>query len=70
MPFAAHSFRHSAATDIALHDPKHVGIVKSVLGHASPLSADYYNLASGFDAASRYQALLVELRRKDKEELK
>jgi integrase len=67
VPFAAHSFRHSAATDIALLDPKHVGIVKSVLGHASPLSADYYNLASGFEAASRYQALLADLRKNDRD---
>jgi len=67
VPFAAHSFRHSAATDIALLDPKHVGIVKSVLGHASPLSGDYYNLASGFEAASRYQALLADLRRNDRD---
>lgn len=67
VPFAAHSFRHSAATDIALLDPQHVGIIKSVLGHASPLSADYYNLASGFEAANRYQALLADLRRRDKD---
>ncbi len=67
VPFAAHSFRHSAATDIALLDPKHVGIVKSMLGHASPLSADYYNLASGFEAASRYQALLADLRTNDRD---
>lgn len=66
IPFPAHSFRHSAATDIALLDPRHVGIIKSVLGHASPLSADYYNLASGFEAASRYQTLLAELRQHDK----
>ncbi|WP_442756697.1 hypothetical protein ACNHKD_08935 [Methylocystis sp. JAN1] len=67
IPFAAHSFRHSAATDIALLDPQHVGIIKSVLGHASPLSAEHYNLAFGFEAASRYQALLATLRRRDKD---
>lgn len=65
--FGAHSFRHSAATDIALLDPRHVGIIKSVLGHASPLSAEHYNLASGFEAASRYQELLADLRRRDRE---
>jgi integrase/recombinase XerD len=67
VPFAAHSFRHSAATDIALLDPKHVGILKSILGHASPLFADCYNLVSGFEAASRCQALLADMRKNDRD---
>ena len=62
-----HSFRHSVATDIALLDPKHVGITKSVLGHASPLTAKYYNLASGFEAAATYQTVLEGMRFKDRQ---
>ena len=67
VPLALHSFRHSVATDIALLVPENVGIIKSVLGHSSPLSAQHYNLASGFDAATKYQTLLDELRKQDRE---
>jgi integrase len=67
VPLSLHSFRHSAATDIALHDPKHAGIIKSVLGQASPLSAKHYDLASAFDAAIRYQAMLSDQLKEDKQ---
>lgn len=65
VPLAAHAFRHSAATDIAIHDPQHVGIIKSVLGHASPLSAVHYNLAATSVSARRYQDLMADLRAHD-----
>ena len=61
VPLPLHSFRHSVTTDIALHDPKHVGIVKSLLGHSSPLSARYYDLASNFEASVRFQTLMAKL---------
>ena len=67
IPLALHSFRHSVATDIALLVPENVGIIKSVLGHSSPLSAQHYNLASGFDAANKYQAMLDNLRKQDRQ---
>lgn len=34
-----HLFRDCAATDIAIHDPQHIGITKDVLGHATLASA-------------------------------
>lgn len=66
LPLSLHAFRHSVATDIALLAPMSAGITKSVLGHASPHSARYYNLASSSDAANTYQALLARIREQDR----
>jgi integrase/recombinase XerC len=58
-----HLFRDCVATDIAIHDPKHIGIVKSVLGHATLASSQkYYNQATSFEAARRHQSIIAALR--------
>ncbi|NGO62459.1 hypothetical protein G6N76_02140 [Rhizobium daejeonense] len=54
-----HLFRDCAATDVALHDSSHVGISKSVLGHATLASSQtHYNQATSFAAMRRYQKVL------------
>ncbi len=58
-----HLFRDCAATDIAIHDPIHVGITKSVLGHATlATSQKYYNQASAYRAALRQRSVIDALR--------
>ncbi len=58
-----HLFRDCVATDIAIHDPAHVGITKSVLGHKTlATSQKYYNQAGSFDAARRQQDVIARLR--------
>ena len=60
-----HMFRDCVATDIAIHDPRHVGITKAVLGHATLASSQkYYNQAGSFAASGRYQAVMARRRRK------
>jgi integrase/recombinase XerD len=59
-----HLFRDSAATSIAIEDPEHVYIVRSVLGHASLRTAErYYTHARTLEASRRYQRRILELRR-------
>jgi integrase len=65
VPLSLHAFRHSATTDIAIHAPAEVGIVKSVLGHASPLSARFYDLSSNMEASARYQKVMESMIRED-----
>ncbi|THF54649.1 site-specific integrase [Ollibium composti] len=61
-PVSPHLFRDIAATDIALLDPGHVGITKSVLGHASLSSSQKsYNQATSFSAVMRLDAVLEGL---------
>jgi integrase/recombinase XerD len=56
-----HSFRPAAATSIAIEDSEHVGIVTTILGHASFKTAErYYNKATALEAARRYQKQIVE----------
>jgi integrase len=38
----AHEFRHAAGSSIAKEDPKHVGIVPSILGHADYRTSESY----------------------------
>ena len=58
-----HLFRDCAATGIAIHDPKHVGITKAVLGHATLTSSQkYYNQATSLTAVSAYQDVISKLR--------
>lgn len=62
-PVYPHLFRHAAATSTAIEDPKHVGIIMTILGHASFRTAEkYYNKATSIDAARRYQNYIGELR--------
>jgi len=59
-----HMFRDSAATSIAIEDPEHVHIVRSVLGHSSLESGErHYIQARMLEASRRYQQRILELRR-------
>ena len=54
-----HLFRHCAATSIAIEDPKHVMIIKSVLAHRSLATGEkYYNQAGSIEANRRHQGVL------------
>jgi integrase len=58
-----HLFRDCVATDIAIHDPGHIGIVKTILGHATLATSEkYYNQAGNFHAANRLQTVITHLR--------
>lgn len=60
-PINPHRIRHIAATSTAVEMPEHIGIVQSVLGHASPRTAErYYNQAHSLQAARRYQSVIEE----------
>ncbi len=59
------------ATDIAIHDPTHVGITKCVLGHSTlATSQKYYNSAGSFEAADRHRQIVDTLRGAAREELR
>ncbi len=59
-----HLFRHCAATTIAIEDPRHVGIAKSLLGHSSLATTEaHYNQARALEAGRAYHAHIRELRR-------
>jgi len=59
-----HMFRDCAATDIAIFDPEHIGIVKTVLSHASHVTGEkHYNLATMLTASSRHQDVIARLRK-------
>ncbi len=54
-----HLFRHCEATSIAVEDPKHVMIIKSVLAHRSLATGEkYYNLTGSIDANRRHQVVM------------
>jgi integrase/recombinase XerD len=58
-----HLFRDCLATDVAIHDSEHVGIVKEVLGHASFATTEkYYIQASSFHVSKRMQDVVARLR--------
>jgi integrase/recombinase XerD len=59
-----HAFRHAAATSIAFHDPEHVRIVMSILGHSTLATSEhYYILAQTTEAARRYHQHIDKLRK-------
>jgi integrase len=61
-----HLFRDAAATSIALEDPRHVGIIMSILGHSSHQTAErFYNQAGNVEAARSLQRVFRELRDKE-----
>jgi hypothetical protein len=61
-----HLFRDCVATDIAIHDPKHVGIVKAILGHTTLATSEkYYNQATSFHATRRMRDVVANLRDRD-----
>lgn len=59
-----HLFRDIGATSIALHDPGHVGITKTVLGHDRLSSSQqFYNQAHSFSAVRSHGDLMAWLRK-------
>jgi integrase len=60
-----HLFRDSAATSIAIEDPKSAYITRSILGHGTlRTSEQYYNHALSREALRQYQRRILELRRR------
>ena len=58
-----HLFRKICPTDLAIHDPKHVGIAQPLLGHADyRTTQQFYNLGRAIDAARRHNALIELVR--------
>ena len=58
-----HLFRDCAATTIATVDPDHVHMIASLLGHATPTTAErYYNQARTMEAGRTHQANIRHLR--------
>lgn len=58
-----HWFRDCAATSIATEDPKSIGIIMPVLGHASATTGErYYNQAQSLGASRQFQAIVETLR--------
>lgn len=63
VPISPHLFRHCAATSVALDDPEHAMIIKSLLGHSRIFTAEkYYNRASIAAAGRRHAATISQLR--------
>jgi integrase len=62
-PVNPHLFRDSAATSVAIEDPEHVHIVRSLLGHSTMESSErHYIHAQTLQASRRYQQQIVKLR--------
>jgi integrase len=60
-----HLFRKLVPTELAIHDPEHVGIAQPLLGHADYRTTQRaYNLGRALDAARRHHELLSDLRKK------
>lgn len=50
-----HLFRDCAATSVAIDDPQHVGIIKSILGHTTLRTSErHYNMATSLTASRRF----------------
>lgn len=64
-PMNPHLFRKMAPTELAIHDPEHVGLSQALLTHASyETTQKSYNLGRAIDAARRVQTMLEGLRNK------
>jgi integrase/recombinase XerD len=60
----AHLFRKVIPTELAIHDPEHVGVAQTILGHAGYRTTERdYNMARALDAARRYQMVLASLQK-------
>jgi integrase/recombinase XerD len=58
-----HLFRKMIPTELAIHDPAHVGIAQPMLGHADyRVTQEYYNLGRALDAAGRHHAVVQSIR--------
>lgn len=63
-PVNLHLFRDCMATSVALDDPAHVRMVRSLLGHSTLATAErFYIQAQSVQAIARYQEIVAELRR-------
>jgi site-specific recombinase XerC len=59
-----HLFRKIVPTELAIHDPQHVGVAQPLLGHADYRTTERaYNLGRALDAARRHHELLSDLRK-------
>lgn len=64
-PLSPHLFRDCAATSVAIEDPEHIGITKSILGHTTlATSQKHYNMATGLSASRRFGAGIASLKRR------
>jgi integrase/recombinase XerD len=62
-PMNPHLFRKLPPTELAIHDPEHVGLSQALLTHATyDTTQKFYNLARSIDAARRVQNMLIGLR--------
>ena len=62
-PINPHLFRDATATSIAELDPKHVEMIRAILGHASLATSEaHYNHAGSLEAARRLQDAVADLR--------
>ena len=58
-----HLFRKLAPTELAIHDPEHVGVAQPLLGHADYRTTQQaYNLGRALDAARRHQEVIRLIR--------
>jgi integrase/recombinase XerD len=58
-----HMFRDSAATAVAVDNPKHIGDASLILGHAGHRTTEkHYNHARSLEASRRHAAMLASLR--------
>jgi len=62
-PLNPHLFRKIVPTELAIHDPEHVGIAQPLLGHADyQTTQQAYNLGRAIDATRRHHELLRSIR--------
>src|SRR5262249_35287110 len=63
-PINPHLFRDCAATSVAIDDPTHVDIARSLLGHRTGSTTErYYNQARSLEASRLMQEFLLARRR-------
>jgi integrase len=64
LPINPHLFRDCAATSIAIHDPEHVRIATSILGHTCVSTTNkHYNQAQMLTAAREHNREILKLRK-------
>jgi integrase/recombinase XerD len=58
-----HLFRKILPTELAIHDPEHIGIAQPLLGHADyRVTQQYYNLGRALDAARQHHRVVTSIR--------
>jgi integrase len=58
-----HLFRKMVSTELAIHDPEHVGVAQPLLGHADYRTTEAaYNLGRAIDAARRHHQVVRAIR--------